>query len=102
MSFSFGASPSPPPVSPDARAMLLYEVNRFSEPTAFLLLVYTGLFGGHNFYLGRTGAGVAQLVFTCLVVTIFITIIWVIVDAFNIRGYVQKRNLELARSLGAV
>jgi TM2 domain-containing membrane protein YozV len=102
MSFASNQGQSVAPIlSNDARAMLLYEASRISEPLVFILAIYTGLFGGHNFYLGRKGAAIAQLILTCLVVTLIVSMIWLIVDLFKISGRVRERNMALARSLGA-
>jgi TM2 domain-containing membrane protein YozV len=96
-----GGGVAPTPVSNDTRALLLYEANRISEPLVFLLAIYVRVFGGHNFYLGRKGVAIAQLVLSCLVVTLIVSIIWVIVDLFKIPGIVRERNMALARDLGA-
>jgi len=46
------------------------------------------LLGIHNFYAGRLGVGVAQLLVTCIlgwfVVGIFITGIWVLFELFTV------------------
>lgn len=64
MSFMNQGQSVAPALSSDARAVLLYEANRISEPLVFILAVYTGLFGGHNFYLGRKGVAITQLILT--------------------------------------
>lgn len=101
MGSQFGRAVAPPTLSNDTRALIMYEANRISEPLVFLLALYTGLFGGHNFYLGRKGPAIAQLVLTCLVIGLAVSIIWVIVDLFRIPSLVRERNLALARDLGA-
>lgn len=54
-----------------------------------ILGLFFGLLGVHNFYVGRFGVGVAQLLITCIlgwfVVGLFITAIWVIVELFIIK-----------------
>jgi TM2 domain-containing membrane protein YozV len=58
---------------------------------AYILLgVFLGLLGIHNFYAGRTGSGVAQLLITLIsiplmffcigFVTIFVPVVWVLVE----------------------
>jgi TM2 domain-containing membrane protein YozV len=88
-------------LSRDARAMMLFEANRKNALIAYLLWFFVGLLGGHNFYLQRTGAAVAQLILTITVVGLMISIIWVLVDAFLIPGWVRKQNNLLAAQLGA-
>jgi TM2 domain-containing membrane protein YozV len=88
-------------VSSDTRALLLYEANKKTAPVAYLLWFFLGLFGGHNFYLKRTGVAVAQLILSLTLVGMAITIVWVIVDAFLIPGWVRAQNNLLATQLGA-
>ncbi|MGD0418767.1 MAG: NINE protein [Xanthobacteraceae bacterium] len=59
------------------------------------------LFGAHNFYLKRTGIAVVQLILTITVVGSAVTLIWIIVDAFLILGWVRNQNNLLAMQLGA-
>lgn len=53
-----------------------------------ILGLFFGLLGVHNFYAGRLGVGVAQLLVTCIlgwfVVGIVITAIWVIFELFTV------------------
>ena len=88
-------------LSNDARAMMLFEANRKTALVAYILWFFLGLFGGHNFYLKRTGVAVAQLILSLTVVGILITIVWVLVDAFLIPGWVKNQNNLLAVQLGA-
>jgi len=88
-------------MSSDTRALLLYEANKQSAPVAYLLWFFLGLFGGHNFYLKRTGVAVAQLILSLTLVGMAITIVWIIVDAFLIPGWVRAQNNLLATQLGA-
>jgi TM2 domain-containing membrane protein YozV len=88
-------------LSNDARVMLLFEANKKTAVVAYLLWFFLGLFGGHNFYLKRTGVAVAQLILTLIVVGMLITIVWAFVDAFLIPGWVRNQNNLLAAQLGA-
>jgi TM2 domain-containing membrane protein YozV len=88
-------------LSRDARAMMLFEANKKTALTAYILWFFLGLLGGHNFYLGRTGVAVAQLILTLTVVGMAITVFWVLVDAFLIPGWVRNQNNMLALQLGA-
>jgi TM2 domain-containing membrane protein YozV len=88
-------------LSHDTRVLLLYEANKKTALVAYLLWFFLGLFGAHNFYLERTGVAVAQLILSLTLVGMLITIIWVIVDAFLIPGWVRRQNNLLAKQLGA-
>lgn len=97
-------------VSNDAKAMMFYEANKKSAVIAYLLWFFVGGFGGHRFYSGRTGSGIAQLVL--LIVGIVLAPIgiglillvplgiWVLVDAFLIPGWIRLQNVALAQSIG--
>jgi TM2 domain-containing membrane protein YozV len=80
---------------------MLYEANSRSVLVAYLLWFFLGLFGAHNFYLKRTGIAVVQLILTITVVGSAVTLIWIIVDAFLIPGWVRNQNNLLAMQLGA-
>lgn len=88
-------------LSNDTRALMLYEANKKTALVAYLLWFFLGLFGGHNFYLKRTGVAVAQLVLTITFIGMVVSLIWVIIDAFLIPGWVRNQNNLLAAQLGA-
>ena len=88
-------------LSSDTRAMMLFEANKKTALVAYILWFFLGLLGGHNFYLGRIGVAVAQLILTITVIGMVITIFWVLVDAFLIPGWVRNQNNMLALQLGA-
>jgi TM2 domain-containing membrane protein YozV len=88
-------------LSNDTRVLLLYEANKKTALVAYLLWFFLGLFGGHNFYLERTGVAVTQLILSITLVGMAITIFWVLVDAFLIPGWVRRQNNLLAAQLGA-
>ena len=88
-------------LSADTRALMLFEANKQTALVAYLLWFFLGLFGGHNFYLKRTGVAVAQLILTITVIGMLISLIWVFVDAFLIPGWVRNQNNLLAAQLGA-
>ena len=88
-------------LSNDARAMMLFEANKKTALVAYLLWFFVGIFGGHNFYLKRTGVAVAQLILSITVVGLVITVFWVLVDAFLIPGWIRNQNNMLAMQLGA-
>jgi TM2 domain-containing membrane protein YozV len=88
-------------LSNDTRALMLFEANKKTALVAYLLWFFVGLFGGHNFYLKRTGVAVTQLILSITVIGILITMFWVLVDAFLIPGWVRNQNNILATQLGA-
>jgi TM2 domain-containing membrane protein YozV len=88
-------------LSNDTRALMLFEANKKTALVAYLLWFFVGIFGGHNFYLKRTGVAVAQLILTITVIGVLITMFWVLVDAFLIPGWVRNQNNILATQLGA-
>jgi TM2 domain-containing membrane protein YozV len=88
-------------LSNDTRVLMLYEANKKTALVAYLLWFFLGWFGAHNFYLGRIGVAVAQLILSLTIVGILITFFWVIVDAFLIPGWVRRQNNLLAVQLGA-
>jgi TM2 domain-containing membrane protein YozV len=85
----------------DARAMMMFELNKKQASVAYVLWFFLGYFGAHNFYLGRTGTAVAQLLLTLTIVGVAITFFWTLVDAFLIPGWVRRENSLLAWTLGA-
>jgi TM2 domain-containing membrane protein YozV len=97
----FPATGAPPGLSADARAIMMFEANKKQAGIAYLLWFFVGYFGGHNFYLGRTGVAIAQLILTITIIGLVITFFWHIVDAFLIPGWVRRQNNLLAAQLGA-
>jgi TM2 domain-containing membrane protein YozV len=88
-------------LSSDARALMLFEANKKTPLVAYLLWFFLGFFGAHNFYLKRTGVAVAQLILSLTLVGMVVTLVWVLVDAFLIPGWVRNQNNLLASQLGA-
>ena len=90
--------------------MMFYDANKKSAGIAYLLWFFVGLFGGHRFYLGRTGSGlsmaiifVISLILTAAVIGFFGLLavgIWALIDALLIPGMVQEHNNQLIRRLG--
>lgn len=78
-----------------------------STGVAYLLWFFLGGFGGHRFYLGRTGSGAAMLalmilgiLFSAVGVGVFIVLgvgLWALIDAFLIPGMISQL-LQDARS----
>lgn len=71
-----------------------------STGVAYLLWLFLGGFGGHRFYLGKTGTAVVQLIITLIgcftIFPLIITGIWLLIDAFLIPGIIQASS-EKAR-----
>ena len=80
---------------------MLFDANKKIAVAAYILWLFLGWFGGHNFYLGRTGVAITQLILTLTVIGWLITIIWVFVDGFLIPSWVRRENNQLAAQLGA-
>ncbi len=55
-------------------------VSKRSKIVAAILAFFLGYLGVHNFYLGKTGKGVAQLLLTISVFFCWISAIWAFVD----------------------
>lgn len=95
----------------DAAALMRFEANKKSMLVAYLLWWFLGMFGAHRLYMGRIGSGVALLlisVFSFLLmvvligfVTIFISFIWWLIDAFLIPGMVRDWNNRLVDALAS-
>jgi TM2 domain-containing membrane protein YozV len=90
-----------PGLGTDARAMMMFEVNKKDICAAYALWFFLGYFGAHNFYLRRTGVAVMQLVLTLTIIGLAINFFWHFIDAFLIPGWVRRENSLLAWTLGA-
>ncbi len=55
-------------------------VSSKSRLVAFLLAFFVGVLGVHNFYLGKTGLGIAQLILTITIIGSIASSIWALVD----------------------
>jgi TM2 domain-containing membrane protein YozV len=87
----------------EARELLLLESEVKSRGknmlVAYLLWYFLGIFGGHRFYMGRTGSAVAQLILTITVIGAIVSGIWVIVDAFLLYQWVRERNAQVEQEV---
>jgi TM2 domain-containing membrane protein YozV len=97
---NYAMSAAQPGLGLDARAMMIFEVNKKQVCVAYALWFFLGYFGAHNFYLKRTGIAVAQLLLTLTIVGVAITFFWTLADAFLIPGRVRRENTLLAWMLG--
>lgn len=72
-----------------------------STGVAYLLWFFVGGFGGHRFYLGKTGTAVTQLIITVVglftLIPLIITGIWLLVDAFLIPAIVRENTENVRR-----
>ncbi len=87
----------------EARELLLLESEMKqrgkSMLVAYLLWYFLGIFGGHRFYMGRTGSAVAMLVLSITVVGLVVTGIWALVDAFLLYQWVRQKNSDIERDV---
>ncbi|EIZ81079.1 TM2 protein [Novosphingobium sp. Rr 2-17] len=88
----------------DLRAQLRYDAQRKSPVIAYILWFFVGFLGAHRFYLGTTGAAVAQLLLGLLGWLPFfvgwgILGVWLFIDLFLIPGIAERKNYQLAERL---
>jgi TM2 domain-containing membrane protein YozV len=93
----------------DAHRTMLYDANKKSMGLAYVLWFFLGTFGGHRFYAGKTGTAVALLCITLAsfllmfvfvgFLTIWISAVWALVDAFLIPAWIREHNNRLIASL---
>lgn len=80
--------PRRPPDIPQRQSSTQLVKSAKSRGIYIILGLFFGLLGIHNFYAGRLGVGVAQLLVTVIlgwfVVGIFITAIWVLIELFTV------------------
>lgn len=83
----------------DARELLLLDQEVKSRGKnmviAYVLWYFLGIFGGHRFYMKRTGSAIAQLVLSITMIGMIVTAIWWIVDAFLLHTMVKDKNREV-------
>lgn len=82
-----------------------------STGVAYALWYFTGVFGGHRFYLGRPGSAIAQLFLTILglisiggpigFVLLAILAIWIVIDAFLIPGMIRQHKDSIRETLSS-
>ncbi|MNO27384.1 TM2 domain protein [compost metagenome] len=87
----------------DSRELLLLESEVKNQGKnmviAYVLWYFLGLFGGHRFYMGKTGSAVAQLILSLTAIGMLVTFVWWIVDAFLTHTWVKEHNLVLENRL---
>lgn len=72
-----------------------YQEEKKSLAVTYLLWGFVGPFGGHRFYLERTGSAVAMLILSLTIVGFVVTFFWWIVDAILIPGMVKEINRDI-------
>ncbi len=81
------------------------EKRRRSAAVAYLLWGFLGFVGGHRFYFGKTGSGVAMALITILTLGfgVIVTGVWALVDVFLISGWlredVEQIEVEVAQAI---
>lgn len=95
----------------DTAKMMVYDAKKKSAGVAYLLWFLLGGIGGHRFYVGRTGTGIAYLALQIIgwvtlaagigAFLLMALALWWIIDAFLLAGMVRQSNLMLAAQLTA-
>lgn len=74
-----------------------------SVGVTYLLWLFTGLFGGHKFYLGEHFSGLCYLVLSAvgIIIPLFFLLpgIGCFIDLFTIPGQIRKRTKKEAKKL---
>lgn len=87
----------------DSRELLLLESEVKNKGknmfVAYILWYFLGPFGGHRFYMGKTGTAVTQLILSLTFIGLIVTAIWYIVDAFLVHTWVKEHNAALENQL---
>ncbi|MFD0714423.1 TM2 domain-containing protein [Paenibacillus sp. GCM10027626] len=83
----------------DARELLILEQEVRNQGknmvVAYILWYFLGMFGGHRFYMKKTGSAVAQLILTITLIGSIITFIWWLIDAFLLHTWVKDHNRDV-------
>jgi TM2 domain-containing membrane protein YozV len=112
------------PVSGDAQAMMMYAANQKSMVIAYVLWFLLGWLGAHLFYVGKVALALIRILVTTVLplfgstflavlgilvsgvglflICTVIAIIWWVVDAFLIPGWIREHNTRLAAQLSGL
>jgi TM2 domain-containing membrane protein YozV len=104
--------PTPPmsvtlTVTPDTLTIMQFEANKKSVGPSYILWLFLGLTGAHRFYNGKIGTGFIQLAMFLLWAAslfmffpiLFISVPWVLIDAFLIPSWIRDHNAALITKL---
>lgn len=85
------------------------ENKKKSTVIAYVLWFFLGSFGGHRYFVGKIGSGIAMAALWLIGVLttwlfigfLFLAIlyVWVIIDAFLLHGWVSRYNERLEREI---
>ncbi|RUS46110.1 TM2 domain-containing protein [Cohnella sp. AR92] len=83
----------------DTKELLLLESETKSQGknmvVAYILWYFLGYFGGHRFYMKKTGSAIAMLILSITLIGMIATFIWWIVDAFLLHNWVKEHNRQV-------
>lgn len=98
-------------MSTDTAKMMAYDAAKKSVGAAYLLWIFLGGVGGHRFYAGKIGTGVAYLVMHILgwltvafgigLLFFAVILIWWIIDGFMLGGMIRQKNMEIGAKLNS-
>lgn len=77
------------------RAMLQYDDLKKSTPVTWVLWIFFGAIGGHRYYLGDTGRGIA------MTLTLGGLGFWALLDAFFIPRRLREKNRAIRQQVFA-
>lgn len=103
---AYTPAPAPTPVAgvqpqviiQNAQPQVVYATGQKSRVTYILLAVFLGCLGIHNFYAGRTGSGIAQLLITAVSLggAAPLAGIWALIEIFVVKK--DGKNVPFAAS----
>jgi TM2 domain-containing membrane protein YozV len=84
-------------LSNEERLVVNSEVQKNGKSTgvAYAFWFFLGTFGGHRFYLRRKGSAIAQLILSCVVIGLIVSVPWALVDAFLIPRMLKEFNQRI-------
>lgn len=94
-------------------AQMAYDNEKKNPVIAWVLWFFLGGFGGHRFYLGHTGMGIALLATNLVIAGLSVItlgllsflyigmFIWIIIEAFLLNGLIKGENAKIQRDVFA-
>jgi len=100
-------------VGVDTRVLMLYDANKKSMGTSYVLWFFLGGLSAHRFYHGKTGSAVVQLLISIFgwltiglaglgLLLLIPLVIWLLIDAFLIPTWVRNHNNFLIEGFNAL